>query len=425
MDINRKTAFQVLLEVEEKGAYSNIALNRFLREAGECDPAFVRELTYGVIKNKYLLDFFLENFVKKGFKKLKTRDIVLLREGAYQILFMDSVPSYAAVSETVNLAKKYAKGREGFINGVLRNLAREKDSLKLPSEEDPISCISVRYSCEPWIAELLIRTYGYEGARAFMEKVNGTPDLSIRVNILKNTPEELIKILEEQGFSVRPSELSDRALLVKGSGILESAAFREGRFSVQDQSSVFCADMLMAEPGMRVMDICAAPGGKTAAVAEKMKDQGEVLAFDIYEHKLKLMDELMKRNGISIVKTAEGDGRIFNEKYEGSFDRVLCDVPCSGLGVMGRKPELKYRKEYPMEDLNRIQREILENASRYLRPGGIMVYSTCTVNPSENQDMISGFLEGRSSFVKDKEFCLDPVKDGCDGFYICRILREA
>ena len=425
MDINRKTAFQVLLEVEEKGAYSNIALNRYLREAGDCDPAFVRELTYGVIKNKYLLDFFLENFVKKGFKKLKTRDIVLLREGAYQILFMDSVPEYAAVSETVNLARKFARGREGFINGVLRNLAREKDRLDLPSEEDPIRFISVRYSCEPWIAELLISVYGYEGAKAFMEETNAAPELSVRVNLLKNTREELSAVLKEQGFIVRDSSVSPRALIVKGTGILESKAFREGRFAVQDESSVLSADTLQAEPGMRVMDICAAPGGKTAAIAEMMNDQGEILAFDIYEHKLKLMDELMKRNGITIVKTREGDGTVFREEYAGAFDRVMCDVPCSGLGVMRRKPELKYRKEYPMEELTSVQRKILDNASKYLKPGGILVYSTCTINPAENQDMISGFMRDSNGFVKDREICLDPVSSGTDGFYICRILREA
>lgn len=425
MDKNRRIAFQVLLEVEEKGAYSNISLNRHLKDQTDTDPAFIRELVYGVIKNKYLLDWHLKKFIKTGFKKLKARDIVLLRIGAYQILFMDSVPSYAAVSETVGLAKKFSRGKEGFINGVLRNLERNRENLTLPSTEDHTEYISVRYSCEKWIAELITDIYGFEGACAFMDKINGTPELSIRVNLLKNSREELKEILKKEGYEARDSVLSSRALTVSGTGILESRAFREGRFSVQDQSSVLCADSVKAEPGMKVLDMCAAPGGKTAAIAEMMDNRGEITAFDIYEHKLKLMDELMARNGITIVKTALGDGREFREELKGQFDRVLSDVPCSGLGVMGRKPELKYRKEYSMKELTDIQRAILNNASEYVKPGGMLVYSTCTVNPMENRDMTMSFIKGHPRFRKDEEICLDPVETGSDGFYICRFIREA
>ena len=183
--------------------------------------------------------------------------------------------------------------------------------------------------------------------------------------------------------------------------------------------------VILAERGMTVCDVCAAPGGKTAAIAEMMGNEGIIYAFDIYEHKLKLMDELMERNGITIVKTGIGDGRILDPELVGKCDRVLCDVPCSGLGVMGRKPEIKYRKEYDIRELADTQKKILENASKYLKPSGVLVYSTCTVDPCENGDVVNAFLADHSEFKKESEIDLDPVKSGTDGFYICKIIREA
>ena len=425
MDINRKTALLCLIDIEKNGSYSNIALNRAIRENRAADPAFVRELVYGVLKNKYLLDHYLKQFIKKGFSGLRTYELCILRMGAYQILFMGSVPGYAACSETVELAKKYCKGKTGFINGVLRSIERNSDDLEGPSEEDHAEYIRIRYSVEKWIADLLIKAYGYEKTLKFMEKVNEAPDLCLRVNLLKTDRMSLMKELSEEGFEVMPSEVSSRSVLAKGSGILESKAFREGRFAVQDQASTLAADTLCAERGMTVCDVCAAPGGKTAAIAEMMGNEGIIYAFDIYEHKLKLMDELMERNGITIVKTGIGDGRILDPELVGKCDRVLCDVPCSGLGVMGRKPEIKYRKEYDIRELADTQKKILENASKYLKPSGVLVYSTCTVDPYENGDVVNAFLADHSEFKKESEIDLDPVKSGTDGFYICKIIREA
>ncbi len=425
MDVNRKTALQVLTDVEKNGSYSNISLNRHIKDNTAADPAFIRELVYGVIKNKYLLDHYLKQFIHKGFNKLRIIELCILRMGAYQILFMDSVPGYAACSETVELAKKAAKGKEGFINGVLRSLDRNKDDLKQPESDDPAEYISIRYSVEKWIAELLINIYGAEKAEKYMQAVNGSPELCLRVNTLRTDRDSLISALAEEGFGAIPSVLSKRAVIASGTGILETEAFRRGLFSVQDQASVLCADTLGAESGMTVCDCCSAPGGKTAAIAESMDNKGIIYAFDIYEHKLRLIDELMKRNGISIVKTAIGDGRILNKDLLGRCDRVLCDVPCSGLGVIGRKPEIKYRKEYDMKELVETQKKILHNASMYVRPGGALVYSTCTVNPSENTGVIRDFLNNDPDFIIDREICLDPVDSGTDGFYICKIIREA
>ena len=425
MDINRKTALQVLTDVEKNGSYSNISLNRHIRENEAGDPAFVRELVYGVIKNKYLLDHYLKQFIRKGFNKLRINELSILRMGAYQIVFMDSVPGYAACSETVELAKKYARGKDGFINGVLRSLERNKDDLKQPESDDPAEYISIRYSVERWIAELLIKIYGKEKAEKYMEAVNGTPELCLRVNLLKTERDALMARLTEEGFEVRPSEVSERAIIASGTGILETEAFREGLFAVQDQASVLASDTLGAKSGMTVADCCAAPGGKTAAIAESMGNQGAIYAFDIYEHKLKLMDELFRRNGITIVKTAIGDAREAVCDLIGNCDRVLCDVPCSGLGVLGRKPEIKYRKGFDFTDLINTQKQIIDNVSQYVKKGGALVYSTCTVNPAENTEVTSYFLDNHPGFKKEKEICLDPVDTGTDGFYICKLIREA
>ena len=425
MDINRKTAFLCLADIEKNASYSNIALNRAIRENRATDHAFVRELVYGVIKNKYLLDHYLRQFIKKGFSGLRINELCILRMGAYQIIFMGSVPGYAACSETVELAKAFAKGKTGFINGVLRSLERGKDSLKEPSDKDPVEYLSIKYSVEKWIADLLINIYGYEKAGLYLKAVNESPKLCLRVNLLKGDRESLIKELTEGGFEVIPSEISDRSIIAKGSGILETDAFRNGKFAVQDQASTLAADTLDAKRGMTAADMCAAPGGKTAAIAESMENEGVIYAFDIYEHKLKLIDELMGRNGINIVKTELRDGRVPDPRLSGKCDRVLCDVPCSGLGVMGRKPEIKYRKKYDINELTDIQKKILENASAYLKPSGVLVYSTCTVDPLENDDVVDSFLKEHPGFRKEKEIHLDPAGSGTDGFYICKIIREA
>ena len=424
MDINRKTAYMTLLQIEKEGAYSNLALNENIDRSKADSPAFIRELTYGVLKNKYYLDFCLKAFVKKGFNKLKPEVITLLRMGAYQLMFMDSVPSYAAVSETVNLARKYARGREGFINGVLRAFDRAKNELPDIPRDDYSEYLGIKYSCEKWIVDLLIEAFGEEGAEKYLNASNETPELYIRVNVLKNSPEELTKELKALGFKVDKSELSERSLKVAGSGILEIEAFKAGRFSVQDEASTLAADILGAKKGMKVVDMCAAPGGKTMAIAELMETQGEVLACDVYEHKLKLIEEQAKRAGLTIVRTALKDGRENVKELEGTMDRVLSDVPCSGLGVIRRKPEIKYKEAFDMEALVETQKEIILNAASYLKPGGYLVYSTCTVNPAENQGVTDWFLEGRPNYTKVDERHLDPGV-GTDGFYICKISREA
>lgn len=425
MDINRKTAMKALLDIEKKGAYSNLSLNENIKKYSPQDQAFVRDLTYGTLRNKYLLDHFLKTFISKGYNRLKTDVLTLLRMGAYQLIFMDSVPDYAAVSTSVDFAKKFLRGRESFINGVLRSMARGKADLVWPEKgEDVADYLSVRYSVNPWIAEILMDNMGEEGAEAYLKASNETPELILRTNLLKGSREELIEDLRALGFTAEPSKVSPRAVKASGTGILETEVFRSGRFAVQDEASILACDVLDPLPGMTLIDMCAAPGGKTASLGELMENKGQIFAFDIHEHKVALIEKAARRSGVSIVKALRADSRELREDLKETADRVLCDVPCSGFGVIRRKPEIKYKEPFDIGELAETQKRILSNGASYLKKGGALVYSTCTVDDTENQKVIESFLEENKGFIKDKEICMSPA-DGTDGFYICRLIREA
>ena len=423
MDINRKTAFDVLIDVEKNGAYSNLSLNNFIKKNSPDSQAFVRELVYGVLKTKLRLDYMLKPFVAKGFGKLNIKDLTLLRMGAYQMMFMDSVPEYAAVSETVEITKKLVSGREKFINGVLRSLARDRLDIVFPdSENDPVKYLSVYYSVNPWIAEKFVSSYGFSGARDILKAMGETPELVIRVNILKTTRAELKEKLSDEGFEVKESDKSERALIVSGQDVLRSKLYKEGLFTVQDLSSIIAIDMLSPEKGEYIVDTCAAPGGKTFAMAELMGNSGEIHAMDIYEHKLELMKKGAERTGVTIVNTKVHDAAKLVNEFQGKADKVLCDVPCSGLGVIQRKPEIRYKSDSDMEELINRQAKILRTAANYVKTGGTLMYSTCTVNPDENERQIARFLDKNTDFTKVDEKQLLPT-DGTDGFYICKMKR--
>lgn len=426
MDFNRKTAYEVLMDVETNQSYSNLALNNFIEKNQPENPAFVRELVYGVLENRILLDYYLDALIPSGIKKVKSRELTLLRMGIYQIMSMESVPDYAAIHESVQLARKLCRGREGFINGVLRGFQRKASGVSLPSKEaDPVRYLSVKYSAVPWIVELWIKAYGLEKTEKLLEASNGRPLLSLRVNLKKGSREELIEKLSAEGFQVEAGRHSNRVILVtgKGSGILEHEFFRNGWFSVQDEASVMAADTVGAKPGYCVVDVCAAPGGKTLAMAETMEEQGTVNAFDIYPHKLTLIEEQAKRVGIGIVKTDCRDGRTLCEELKGKADCVLADVPCSGLGVIRRKPEIKYKEDVDLPELVQRQKEILENASKYVKPGGTLVYSTCTVNPDENELQVKDFLKNHEEFTLESMNQLMPGEE-TDGFFISKMIRR-
>ena len=425
-DLNRKTAYQTLLEIEKNEAYSNIELNHQIKQLKPDNPAFVRELVYGVLENKIYLDHMLTQLIPKGLKGVKKPIKVLLRMGLYQIIFMDSVPEYAAVNETVKLARKVAPGRDGFLNGVLRGYGKKKEQLTLPDrEKDLLQYLSVKYSFDASIVKLWLSQYSAEETEQLLAHSNMRPELSIRVNVMKTTADALMEALMTQGFDVKKGALSDRVLFVKGSGLLDTEAYRSGLFSVQDEASVVATEVLAPKPGERILDICAAPGGKTLAMAELMENKGAIRAFDVYQHKLDLLEGEAKRLGLSIVETAEQDGTVFNEAYTSCADKVLVDGPCSGLGVIRRKPEIKFKVvEDEARDLAGKQLAILENACRYVKDGGDLLYSTCTINRLENMGVVDCFLAKHREFELVYSRQLLPGLDETDGFFISKLHKS-
>lgn len=424
MDLSRKTAYEILFEIEKEEAYSNLTINRFLEKNRPDNPAFIRELVYGVLENKILLDYYLNKLIPSGIKKVKKKEATLLRLGLYQLIFMDSVPDYAAVNETVTLAKKLVRGREGFINGVLRGYMKKGSEIKLPDEtKDLKHYLSIKYSFPLWLIEKWDKQYGMEECKKLLEASNARPKLSIRVNVNKTSREELKDYLEEKGYEVTEGTFSNRTLHVKGSGLLEDERYTEGYFSIQDEASTVAADELGAKPGETVIDVCAAPGGKTSAIAELMGNNGKVYSCDIYEHKLELIDKLAERLDLSIIEPTLLDGTSGNAEWNETADSVLADVPCSGLGVIRRKPEIKYKDITDFRELVKIQKSILENAANYVKPGGTLVYSTCTINKDENELQVKAFLENNNGFelISEKQFL--PTED-IDGFYVCKMIKK-
>ncbi len=426
MDSNRKTAYNTLLEMETNQAYSNIELNKQIGALQPDSPAFVRELVYGVIENRVYLDHILQQLIPKGLKGLKKQTLTLLRMGLYQLIFMDSVPDYAAVNEIVKMARRLVPGRDGFVNGVLRGYNKKKDQLEMPDyDTDPIKYLSLKYSFAEWIVKLWNEQYGLEKAEQLLAASNSKPQVSIRVNRLKISRKDLAERLREKGFEVERGRLSERSLFVKGSGLLDTEEFESGLFSVQDESSILAAEVLAPKNGETIIDVCAAPGGKTLAISEIMANTGRVLAFDVYEHKLELLKKEAQRLGISIIETGERDGTVLCEELIQTADRVLVDGPCSGLGVIRRKPEIKYKElEDDGRELAEKQLAILETASQYVKKGGFLLYSTCTVNKIENAEVVSRFLRKHKEYELVRSRQLLPGVDETDGFFICKMRRR-
>jgi len=424
MDLARKTAFEILFEIEKEDAYSNLTINYFLEKNKPDNPAFIRELVYGVLENKIFLDYYLDKLIPTGIKKVKKKEATLLRLGLYQIIFMDSVPDYAAVNESVTIAKKLCRGREGFINGVLRGYMKRKDELQLPDKSNDIkSFLSIKYSFQRWLVDKWEEQFGIEKCEELLKASNSRPQLSIRVNITKIGRDELREKLVHMGFDVKNGNFSERTLHVKGSGLLETELFKDGYFSVQDEASTLTSDTVGALAGETVIDVCAAPGGKTCAIAEMMMNQGTVISCDIYEHKLELIQGATNRLGLTIVEPNLLDGTIGNVSWYETADKVLVDAPCSGLGVIRRKPEIKYKTITDFSELVKIQKRILENSAKYVKQGGTLVYSTCTINDAENEKQIKDFLGNNPNFklIFQRQFL---PTENIDGFYVCKMVRE-
>lgn len=429
----RKIALDGLLKVEKDKAYSNLTLDAFLDKINPepRDKAFISALFYGVIEKKITLDYNLSEYLDKPIKKLKPEVLVILRLGAYQILFMNKVPTSAAVNESVKLAKKYCSFAAGLINAVLRKV--DKNGLLLPDEVNKSYYLSVKYSCEEWICKKWIEEYGYGDAESVLSLSSGSPDIFVRVNTTKTTSDELISILKDENVDCEKTYIENALKIsLKGNDIEKLSSYKSGLFHVQDLASQICIKALNPQKGETLFDLCSAPGGKAYTAAEYMENSGTVLCFDKYEHRVELIRNGAKRLGLDIIKGSVSDALIYRENL-GKADKVLCDVPCSGLGIIRRKPEIKYKSYNEIKDLPEIQYNILKNGSEYVKVGGRIIYSTCTLSKDENDTVCSRFLKENKNFISvrpldglsDTDYItLMPHKNESDGFFIACFERK-
>lgn len=441
----RKMALTILEEMDDKASYSTISLNKKLNniKANYTDRRFVSQLVYGVLENRMLLDHVIREYSSTKLRKINNYILNDLRLGAYQIMFLDRIPSSAAVNESVKLAKKKYPGLEGFVNGILRNISRNPQDFKLPErEKSPLIYLSVKYSHPEWLVERWISRYGVDSTEKLLKANNTTPELTIRANMRMNTVEELKGILAAENV------ITDDGLICKGclrikhatQSVMELKAFEDGRFIVQDEASAKAAEILSPLPGARVLDVCAAPGGKTLYMADLMDNKGLIVARDVYPHKLKMIADNAQRLGIDIIRLQNLDALKLDKESLEQFEYVLVDAPCSGLGIIRRKPEIRYNKTLQdVQELAGIQLQMLEIAAQYVRKGGHILYSTCTIEPEENEQVVEAFMachsnefefvdirdEFDASCVQDKPYVtLYPQTSGTDGFFMCKIRRR-
>ncbi len=430
----RQIAFDALMKTYRGNAFSNLTLDVVLSKSDldTRDKSFVSNLFYGVIERQLTIDYQLSKYLSKPLKKLKPEVLVLLRLGAYQILFMDKVPDSAAVNESIKLSKKNGTSyASGLINAVLRKVSAK--GIILPDENNIEEFLCVKYSCPLWLVKKWINEYGADDTTSFLESSIGSADTFIRVNTTKVSEDELISILNNEGVTAEKTyNLNTLKINLNGKDIEKLNSFNKGFYHVQDMASQLCAKAIGAKEGDIVFDLCSAPGGKAYTIAETMNDKGKVLCFDIYENRVNLIVKGSKRLGLSSIEGRVGDASIYNETL-GLADKVLCDVPCSGLGIIRRKPEIKYKNENELSDLPGIQYDIVSNGSKYVRNGGRLVYSTCTLSKAENENIVAKFLENHLNFkavpvfddgVSGTNVTLMPHKNESDGFFIACFERD-
>lgn len=397
MDIARQTAYELLLKTELSGAYSNIALDAVLEKSKlkPKDRAFVTALFYGVLERKLTLDYIIRAYSKTEYDDIDKGVVQLLRMGLYQLLYMESVPESAAVNETVKLCSDKTKG---FVNAILRSFIRGGSKIEYGSLDD-FGRLSVMYSCPKWLVKMWGNRFGLQRTEEILKSSFGRPPLYAKVNTLKCTADELIGELKKERITAkRNSFLDDCIEIDRISGVEGCNAYRKGLFHIQDISSQVCCKIVKPVVGETVIDMCAAPGGKSFSMAEAMGNKGRLLSFDLYDGRVSLLKEGAKRLGINILEAYQGDATVFNPKMP-LADKVLCDVVCSGLGVIRRKPEIKYKPKTDIMGIPEIQKKILDTAKNYVKPGGTLIYSTCTLNYDENEAVVEDFLKNNKNFT--------------------------
>ncbi len=423
----RLEAVGLVNRVFQENAYTNILLNQYFhgRDLSDLDRRFLTELVYGTVKAKGTLDWYLQQVAAKPLHKIEPLVLADLRVGMFQILYMEKVPRAAAVHEAVEVAKVVANpGAAQFVNGVLRNFLRQEEQIVLPERQ------AERLGIELWHPKDLVKKwlkyYGEEQTRQLCAFNNMPAPLCLRVNTLKCSREQLAEGLQRLGADFSLSRIAKDGIVcnrIPSLRVLQQEL--PGRFYIQDESSMLAAEWLAPQPGERVLDLCAAPGGKTTHLAQLMLNRGEIVACDVHPHKLPLIEANARNLGISIIKTELNDATKLREDFLDGFDRVLVDAPCSGMGVLRRRAEARWRKK--REDLKvfpPLQLGILTNAAKYVKAGGALVYSTCTIEQSENHYVVAKFLEDQPRFHLLEEKQLLPQRDGVDGFYLAKLTKD-
>ncbi len=431
----REAAYLSLERCDKTDKFSNLELDSAIKKYGftGADRAFFTTLVYGTIERRITLDYVIGVYSSKPIEKIAPKLMNILRLGAYQILFLDRTPDSAAVNESVELAKYYThKGTASFVNAILRNISREKGNIPMPKEGSD-KYLSVKYSLPEWLISMWRDNYGIEKTEKLLSGMNRAPFLTLRVNTLKTTRDGLINTLANDGIDCIPSDKCDSAIIFNSNvPIAELNALGEGLCFIQDEASQLCVKAVGAKSGETVIDTCSCPGGKSFGIALEMKNEGKLISLDLHESKLSLVVSGTNRLGINILSTAVHNGTKPKEDLVGTADRVLCDVPCSGLGVIAKKPDLRHKSPEDISRLPEIQYKILCNGASYVKNGGTLVYSTCTLNKAENEDVVTRFLNEHPEF----EPCSDgmyegkpmmaffPDEHGTDGFFVAKFIKK-
>ena len=425
----RALTLELLLKADKAGQFSNIALDKALESSSLSAPdrRLASALFYGVTEKRITLDYRIAELSSRPIKDIDPHTLTVLRIGLYQLMFTSRIPPHAAINETVSLCPRKTSG---FVNGILRSHTRTPER-ELPSrDDDTVKYLSVKYSVGEPLCERFLQIFGLDKTESVFSSFDSPPPTTLRVNTLKSERDKLMTKIE----GAEPTEISPHGLRVKGS-VRELYGFSDGLFFVQDEASQICVEALDAKEGMTVLDICACPGSKSFGAAINMKNKGSIRAFDLHAKKLSLITGGAERLGIDIISASEQDGRKTVEELVGSADRVLCDVPCSGFGVLAKKPELRYKDPKVSDSLPDIQSAILENACKYVKSGGVLVYSTCTVFPEENEKNVERFLAAHSEFsltpfsvgtlnAANGYITLLPDEYPTDGFFIAKLTRK-
>lgn len=434
IDKTRELALKILYKIDKEQAYSNIVLNEEVKQnrqnLNEKDIGLISEIVYGVTTWRLTLDEIIKKYSKIKLKKISPWILNILRMGIYQIIFLDKIPKSAAVNESVNLAKRYGHASSSnFVNAILRKIEKT-DFEELFKIEDNVERISKTTSMPEWIIEKLLKNNTINEVEQICKNSNFRPQITIRINKLKTSKGELKTELKKQNVEcediyVNEKLIEDFMILKKIRNIENFDLFKNGYFTVQDISAGLTAKILNPKPNEVVLDACSAPGGKTTYMAELMENKGLIEAWDIHQHRTKLVEQNAKRLGIDIIKTKVKDASIYEETLNEKFDKILLDVPCLGMGVIKRKPDIKWqRKKEDVEEITKIQKIILEKCSKYLKHGGKLVYSTCSILKEENEDVIFEFVGKNQDFIIVPNTTINIVTDkNKDGFFICKLKK--